>query len=294
MDVSTQVREFLMSRRAKVTPEMAGLPRGGGLRRVPGLRREEVATLAGVSADYYTQIERGDVSGASDEIIEAIASALLLDEIELGHLHSLVRASRRQRSRGRTRPLLPPNARRIIDAMSGIPAIVQNDRLDVVAANSLGRGLFAMVFEFALEAGDDEPNYAKFVFLDDRAKDLYADWDAVAEDVVSALRRESVRYSNSPLFTSLIGQLSTSSPEFRQLWAKQDVNAYRRGRKVIRHPIAGELALDYEVMVLPGTHQYSIVTYLPEPGSASEEALRFLASWDQHSHDAEAQSPKPT
>ncbi|MDI2035910.1 hypothetical protein PJL15_03044 [Paenarthrobacter nitroguajacolicus] len=270
-----------MTRRAKLTPEQAGLPPGGGKRRVNGLRREEVAVLAGVSTEYYAQIERGDIARASEEILNAIASALQLDDVERQHLLDLCRAARPRPRQPAQEGKIHANVRQLMDAMPGLPASIQNGRLDLLATNSLGRALYADVYE--RHSGTSLPNLALYMFLDEHSHVTFPDWTIVAEDAVRTLQSELARVPRSKAFVELIGRLSTISPEFRSMWAAHNVSAHRRGKKRIMHPVVGELELNYEALQLPGAPGLQMVTFLPEVGSPAEDALRLLGSWNMPS-----------
>lgn len=244
MDNRAEIRAFLKSRRDKVSPEQAGLPVHGN-RRVSGLRRNEVAILAGVSVEYYTQLERGNLRGASDSVLYAVARALRLDDIERAHLFTLARAASPGPARGRRGAgslVVRPIVTRIVEAMASLPAFVQNNRLDVVVTNRLGRALYAPMF--------DDPtcgaNTARFVFLTPAAGGFYADWEGVAGTVVGQLRVEAARTPDDPTLTRLIGELSTRSDPFRALWGASDVHVWRAGTQRFRHPVVGEMALEYE------------------------------------------------
>ena len=237
MDNRDEVREFLASRRARITPEQAGLPfRGAGRRRVPGLRREEVALLAGVSIDYYTKLERGNLSGVSDSVLDAVATALQLDEAERAHLTNLAEAantSRRPRRRPQT-PQIRPTVQQILDAMSAAPAYVRNGRRDLLAANRLGYALYSELY-----ADPARPvNVARFVFLDPRARTFFVDWATAATDMVAALRAEAGSNPYDRELSDLVGELSTRSVEFATRWAAQNVRFHRSGLKTIHHPVA--------------------------------------------------------
>jgi len=277
MDVAKQVREFLMTRRAKVTPEEAGLPPGGGTRRVPGLRREEVAILAGVSTEYYAQIERGDIARASEDILHAIASALRLDDVERQHLLDLSRAAGPRPRRPRPAARVHANVQQLMDAMPGLPASIQNGRLDLLATNPLGRALYAEIYD--RHTGSGAPNLARYLFLDDHSHETFPNWHTVAEDAVATLQAESARDPGTKAFVELIGQLSTVSIPFRSMWAGHNVSGHRRGRKRIHHPLVGEIDLNYEALELPGAPGLQLVTFLPAPGSPAEDALGLLGAW---------------
>lgn len=274
---SDEIRDFLASRRAKITPEQAGLPAHGGKRRVPGLRREEVALLAGISVEYYTRLERGNARGVSEGVLEGIARALRLDEAERSHLTDLVRTANSTRL-ARRRPAqqrVRPSVQRILDSMTGIPAFVQNGRLDVLYANELGRALFSHLFSDPGAA----PNSARFVFLDRRATDFFKGWENIANDVVALLRAEAGRDPYDRTLSDLIGELSTRSEDFRVRWAAHNVRFHRSGVKNFHHPVVGDVTLTYEALELPGDSGQTIFVYMAEPNSASHEALNLLASW---------------
>ncbi|MDR7080778.1 hypothetical protein J2X01_000047 [Arthrobacter ginsengisoli] len=286
MDSKQEIRDFLISRRAKISPEQAGIPSYGELRRVPGLRREEVAQLAGVSTDYYTRLERGNLRGVSDSVLEAVISALQLDEAERAHLLHLATTAN---APSRRAPRRPPQQRvrsgvlRLLDGMTGVVALVQNGRSDVLAANLLGRALYAEVFGFAA-ASDPEspgrpPNQARYLFLDPHASDFYPDWRSIAATTVAMLRSEAGRNPHDRALNELVGELTTRSGQFAALWAGHDVRIHTTGTKRFHHPVAGDLLLQFETLALPGDEGQTLFAFTAEPGSASENALAFLASW---------------
>lgn len=300
-DVRAQIREFLSTRRARITPEQAGLPvYGGDRRRVPGLRRSEVASLAGISPEYMTKLERGNATGVSDSVIEGLAHALQLDEAERAHLEDLLRTagSTRPPRRRPTRQRVRPTVQRILDSMTLTPAFVLNGRLDILAANDLGVALYSPVY-----ADPARPaNNARFVFLDPNATDFFRDWDKAANDTVALLRAEAGRDPYDRDLSDLIGQLSTRSEEFRRRWAAHDVRIHTSGVKLLHHPVVGDLDLPFESFPLPADPSQSLLTYTPEPGSPTQEALSLLASWTAtatglgrpHStSDAERAEPSP-
>lgn len=276
MDNRSEIRDFLTSRRAKITPERAGVTSYGS-RRVPGLRRAEVAQLAGVSVEYYSRLERGNLTGVSDSVLDALARALHLDEAERAHLYDLAReAGPAARNRRRSMPQgVRANVQRLLDAMTEAPAVVMNGRTDALAANQLGRALFAPVFT----GPSRPPNFARFNFLDSRARDFWANWDHTADDTVELLRAQAGRDPYDKALTDLIGELSTRSDEFRTRWAAHGVRLHRTGIKHLRHPAIGELHLTFEVMELVTDEGLSLIAYGTEPGSPSEDGLRLLASW---------------
>ena len=278
MDAANDIAEFLASRRAKITPEQAGLP-SYGKRRVPGLRREEVASLAGVSADYYRRLERGQVSGVSELVLEALARALQLDDAERAHLFDLARAAGRVGtvSPRRSRPpktRVRPVVQRLLDQIEA-PAIVSTVFGDYLAANTLGRALYAPVFD-SLE---QPANSGRFTFLDPAAREFYPDWERLASELVASLRSQAGRNPYDRSLQDLIGELSTRSEEFRVRWAAHNVRFHRTGSKRLQHPIVGELQLSYETLTLDADDGLRLALYTAEAGSASQQALDLLASW---------------
>jgi transcriptional regulator with XRE-family HTH domain len=276
VDTRTEIREFLTSRRAKITPDQVGLT-AYGPRRVPGLRREEVAVLAGVSVPYYTRLERGDLSGVSEGVLDALARALQLDDAERAHLFDLARAAgpiakRRRRAAPKQ---IRPGVQRLLDAITAAPALVQNGRLDILGANQLARALYSELFRDPKRPA----NHARFNFLNPRAHDIYPDWERGADDAVALLRAEAGRDPYDRELTDLIGELSTRSEEFRARWADHNVRLHQTGAKRFQHPVVGELTLSFEMMELaadPGLH---LLTFTAEPGSKSDEALNLLGTW---------------
>lgn len=276
MDTRNDVREFLTSRRARIAPEQAGLPTYGDNRRVPGLRREEVALLAGVSVDYYTRLERGNLAGVSDTVLEALARALQLDEPERAHLLDLARAAQTIAPRRRpAKQQVRPSVQRVLYAVTAAPAFVRNGRMDILAANTLGRAFYAQHF--------DSPylpvNSARFIFLDPRAADFYTEWEQVATDAVAVLRTEAGRDPYDRGLSDLVGELSTRSETFRTRWAAHNVRFHDSGVKRFHHPVVGDLTLTYETMPLAADAGLMMFVYTAEPASKSEEALNLLASW---------------
>jgi hypothetical protein len=279
VDTRKDLREFLATRRARITPQQAGLPTYGGHRRVKGLRREELALLAGVSVEYYTRLERGNARGVSDSVLEALVRALQLDEAERAHLLDLTRAANAA-ARIRRRPpqqRVRPGVQQLLDAMTGVPAFVQNGRLDVLAANPLARALYADLFD-DVEVGR-APNHARYTFLDPRAADFYPDWNRAAADGVALLRAEAGRSPDDRELSDLIGELTTRSERFSALWATHNVRWHTTGTKLFHHPVVGDLALAYEGLELTADPGQTLITFTAEPGSPSQQALTFLASW---------------
>jgi transcriptional regulator with XRE-family HTH domain len=272
-----EIREFLTSRRARITPEQVGL-RSYGSRRVPGLRREEVAVLAGVSVPYYTRLERGDMNGVSQSVLEALARALELDDAERAHLFDLARAAQPTGARPRQRRAkqrVRPEVQWTLDAITGAAAYAGNDRLDILASNQLGRALFSELY-----AAPARPvNSARFVFLDRRAETFYDDWERVAGECVAILRWAAGRDPHDRDLSDLVGELATHSEAFRTRWAAHDVRFHNIGLKHFHHPVVGELTLSFNRLDLPADHGLTIFTYTAEPGSRSEEALKLLGSW---------------
>ncbi|SCF25710.1 Helix-turn-helix domain-containing protein [Micromonospora purpureochromogenes] len=275
MSTKDEVRKFLVSRRAQVTPKQAGLPDYGGDRRVPGLRREEVAMLAGVSLDYYTRLERGNIRGASESVLNAIARALQLNDVEREHLFDLARTAAvasATRSGKAAKRSLRASVQRVLDNLA-VPAVVYNAQQDLIASNLMGRALFSPHFEA------ERPNMARFIFLDPRAKDYYIDWPLARRMTAAMLRLEAGRDPLNSDLTALIGELSTRSPQFRKDWARQDVHEHRTGRKVYRHPEVGEIEITFDVFEMPGETGLSIGTYSVDEGSESADKFTLLASW---------------
>jgi transcriptional regulator with XRE-family HTH domain len=269
------IKEFLVTRRAKVTPQQAGLPVYGENRRVAGLRREEVAVLAGISVEYYTRLERGNVGSVSDSVLEGVAHALQLDEAERDHLHRLVHAAatKRPARRNPTKKRVRPTIQRMLDLMP-TPAYLRNGRFDILAANDLGRALYSPLYEQT-----DQPNSARFTFLDPAASDFFLDFAKVESDCVAFLRTEAGRDPYDKDLQDLIGELSTRSDRFRQLWAAHDVRYHRTGTKRLHHPLVGDLSLDFEAFELPGDEGQRLNVYTAAPDSPAADALGLLASW---------------
>jgi transcriptional regulator with XRE-family HTH domain len=279
MDNRAEVNEFLTTRRARITPQRAGLPMyGSGTRRVPGLRREEVALVAGVSVDYYTRIERGDLSGVSDTVLDAIARALQFDDAERAHLFDLARAASgaARRSRQRSHDVVRPGVQWLLDRMTDAPAFVRNGRLDVVAINRLGRALYAPIYD---RAADLVVNLARFCMLEPAATELYPDWDQAVDVTVALLRTEAGRDPYDKRLTDLVGELSTRSEVFRTRWAAHEVRLHQTGTKRFHHPVVGDLELAFEAMDMASHPGLTLTAYTAEPGSPSQEALDLLASW---------------
>jgi transcriptional regulator with XRE-family HTH domain len=273
------VREFLSTRRARVTPADAGLPPQGTRRRVAGLRREEVALLAGVSPEYYVRLERGQATGPSAGVVDAVARVLRLDDDERAHLDRLLAAltpEARTRRRVPAKGPVTPGMRVLLDSMNHLPAVVFNGRLDILAVNALGRALYAPVFELP-----GRPNSARFLFLDEpKARDVFPEWDRIAGDTVAMLRTEAGRHPNDPELIELIGQLSTRSTGFRTRWAANDVRVHRGGTKTFRHPLIGQVTLPFENLDVDAVSGQVLTVFTPQPGTPEADAIRLLASWN--------------
>lgn len=290
MDLRAEIRAFLSSRRAGIAPAQAGLPAYGGNRRVKGLRREEVALLAGVSVDYYVRMERGSLAGASDGVLDALACALQLDEAERDHLFDLARQSeapnnpRRRRAATAVRPTL----QQVLDAISDAPAWIRNGRYDVLAMNQLARALYSPVL-----ADPRRPaNTARFVYLAaEAAEQFFVDYDQIARDAAGKLRMEAGRNPHDEELIALVGELSTCSELFRQHWASRDVRLQWSGRKRLHHPIVGQLDLDVESLELPADPGLHIIVYTAPAGTPTADGLALLASWAASQEPGELEAP---
>ena len=272
------MRDFLISRRERITPEQVGLP-ASGTRKVAGLRRGEVAILAGISVEYYTKLERGQIIGASSEVLHSLAQALKLDEAERAHLFDLANAAspvgrppKRRSAKGWTPS---PGLQWALDGFTAGPAFVRNGRMDLLAVNTLARAFYNELYDMQ----GQPPNIARHAFLDERAFNFYPHWDEFADITVAILRTEAARDPHNKDLHGLIGELSTRSDEFRTRWAKHNVRHHGSGFKSFHHPVVGEMTLAYEGMDVEAQHGLTFTVYTAEPGSKSEEAVRLLASW---------------
>jgi transcriptional regulator with XRE-family HTH domain len=278
LDLRTEIRGFLRSRRARITPEMAGLPAYGGNRRVKGLRREEVALLAGVSVEYYVRIERGNLAGTSAGVLDALAAALQLKEVEREHLLHLARHSGAPGARRhRTRPAtVRPALQEVLDAITGAPALIRNARHDVLALNHLGRALYSPVL-----ADPRRPaNTARFVYLHPREAEMFfVDYDRAARNAAAMLRMEAGRNPHDEQLIALVGELSAGSELFRQQWASRDVRLHGHGSKRVNHPVVGLLDLNFESMDLPTAPGLQLNVYTAPAGGPAADSLARLASW---------------
>ena len=288
VDHRKDVQGFLSSRRARLSPEQVGLPSYGGSRRVPGLRREEVAMLAGVSVDYYARLERGNLAGASESVLEAVARALRLDEAEGQHLRDLARGS--DTTPRRKRPARPAAAPRpavltILAGMAAVPAYVRTSRMDILAANPLCQALYGG----ALDRQRLPLNLARYLFLDPHSRGFYLDWDGVADDLVGTLRAQAGRDPRDRELSDLIGELSTRSDEFVARWARQNVRLHRTARKTLHNRVVGDIELTGNALEMPGD-DLVLIAYTADPGSQAEDQLRLLASWAATHHPTAVQS----
>jgi transcriptional regulator with XRE-family HTH domain len=285
VDNRSDIRDFLASRRARITPQQVGLLPGGGRRRVPGLRREEVAVLAGVSTDWYTRLEKGHIAGVSEDVLEAVARALQLDEAERTYLFDLARAAARPaRTAPRRRVPIPPRVQWMLDSMTGSAAFVANGRLDILATNTLGWALHSPMFDSPRRPA----NFARFQFLDPQAHDYYQDWESATNITVALLRAEAGRRPHDASLRELVGELSAVSEEFRTRWAAHNVRIHHNGAKQFHHPVVGTVDLNYCTLDLPAEDRSDLrlTIYTAEPASPSEDALKLLASWAATTVDA--------
>ncbi|GGM86291.1 transcriptional regulator [Terrabacter tumescens] len=288
MDNRREVREFLTTRRARITPDQVGLPVGSG-RRVPGLRRSEVATIAGLSVEYYARLERGQIAGASAGVLDALARALQLDDTERAHLLDLARAadgiptSGRPRRRAAGKPASRPSLQWALESIRDAVAFVRDPHQNLLATNSLGRAFYSPV----IGEGGRMPNLARFQFLDPASRDFYPDWELFAGMCVGIMRTEAGRDPHDRGLQDLVGELSTRSEVFRRLWSAHDVRTHGTGTKRFNHPVVGELTLAYEELAITAEPGLVLMVYTAEPGSPSAERLQMLASWA-------ADTPSPT
>ncbi|GAA1073431.1 helix-turn-helix transcriptional regulator [Kitasatospora arboriphila] len=290
MSTATGLNEFLRSRRARLRPQDVALPEYGGARRVAGLRREEIALLAGVSVDYYTRMEQGRVPNPSAAVLDSLARALRLDEDETRHLHQLARPRRRGVPAAGHPPqpqLVRPMLRRVLDRLDDFPALVMGRRMDVLAWNPAAGALLGDYG--ALDPA--ERNIARITFLAPSSRELFADWADCARENVAYLHLEAGRHPDDPVLARLIGELSMRSQDFRRMWAEHPVRDKTAGTKRFRHPLVGELELAYETLRAADDRDQALITYAAEPGSASEDALRMLLAWSAPAPDEEDHRP---
>lgn len=292
MDNSSDVREFLTTRRARLKPEDVGLPHFGGRRHVKGLRREEVAMLAGVSTEYYARLERGQIAGVSEQVLDALSNVLKLNDTERDHLENLARAATPSPRARRRKPIpktVRPGILAALHAITEAPAFVRNAALDVLAVNDLGRAYYAPMYD----SGSATPNLAKFNVFDPAARTFYPDWVTAVDGTVAMLRHEAGRHPYDKRITEVIGELSTRSETFRDRWANANVHRHDAGMKVANHPVVGDLVLHMvgtEVITEPGL---SLMIYSAEPDSAAEEKLRLLSSWAATRVESSAHADRP-
>jgi transcriptional regulator with XRE-family HTH domain len=292
-DNRADIRDFLATRRAKLTPEQVGLPAGGNRRRVPGLRREEVAVLAGVSTEWYTRLEKGHIGGVSEDVLQAVARALQLDEAERSYLFDLARAARpaNRSPRPRRQARVRPRVQWMLDSMTDSAAFVRNGRMDILAINALGRALYSPMY-----VDERRPaNIARYQFLDPTAQDYFPDWDGAANVTVALLRAEAGRDPHNNELRALVGELSTLSEEFRSRWASHNVRIHHAGAKQFNHPEVGLLDLVYHSLDLAADDDWvlDLTVYVAEPGTGSEDRLKLLASWAATQHRAAAATDQP-
>lgn len=290
MPWTTALISILASRRAKLTPDQVGLPTSAR-RRVPGLRREEVAVLAGVSTEWYTRLEKGHIAEVSEEVLYAVGTALRLDDDERAYLFDLARAARPAHRRATRRRDVPvaPQVQWMLDSITLSAAYVRNGTLDIIGSNSLGRALLAPMFASPTTA-NGRPNFARFFFLDDSSRDFFIDWEQGAAATVALLRSEAGREPGDKALRELVGELCTVSDEFRTFWAAHDIRTVHDGTKRLQHPEVGELQLSYQSLDLPLGRRawHDLSFYTAEPGTPSEERLRLLASWNAPERTSEA------
>nr|WP_090277514.1 helix-turn-helix transcriptional regulator [Mycolicibacterium komanii]CRL72079.1 putative transcriptional regulator [Mycolicibacterium komanii] len=289
MDHNAELKEFLRTRRARLRVDDVEIGGTSRVRRVPGLRREEVAQLAGVSVDYYSRLEQGRHLNVSDEVLDAVARALRLDEVERSYLFQIARTNTR-RARRRPAPVqrVRPGVRRVLETLDDVtPAFVFGRRMDMLAANRLAR---ALIGDFEA-LPPRERNLLRFTFLDESARELYTDWEEVARDNVAILRLDAGRHPDDPLLTELVGELAVKSEEFRRWWADHNVRERTHGTKRYHHPLVGDLAVNYESVAVLGDPDQTLCIYTAEPGSPSETALRLLANWTGTPSTADLPTP---
>ncbi|WP_328448842.1 helix-turn-helix transcriptional regulator [Streptomyces sp. NBC_00386] len=288
LDRRAELSEFLRSRRARLKPEDVGMPDFGRHRRVPGLRREELAQLAGVSVAYYTRLEQGNGRNVSAEVLDSIARALRLTDAEHNHLTHLAKPKQHKKRQAARPQQVRGSLRQLLDTIDGVPAYITGRRSDVLVWNRMA----AAVFGDWSELPPQERNWARMVFLRPEYRELFVEWEQKAIDIVCLLRMDAGCHPDDPRLAALVGELSVKSEDFRRLWATHDVKEKSHGVKLLRHPLVGDLALQFESFRLIGDSELALVTYHAEPGSGSAEALRLLASWGTDATRAGASSPR--
>ncbi|MFE6484234.1 helix-turn-helix transcriptional regulator [Streptomyces sp. NPDC057757] len=287
LDRRAELSEFLRTRRARLKPEDVGMPDFGRHRRVPGLRREELAQLAGVSVAYYTRLEQGNGQNVSAEVLGAISRALRLSDAEHAHLTHLAKPKQHKKKQAARPQQVRGALRQLIDTLDGVPAYITGRRTDVLVWNQMA----AAVFGDWSEVPPQDRNWARMVFLKPEYQELFVEWEQKAIDIVCMLRMEAGCYPDDPRLSALVGELSVKSEEFRRLWATHDVKEKTYGVKRLRHPLVGDLALQFESFQLTGDSDQMLITYHAEPGSPSAEALRLLGSWGRDASRAGAATP---
>ncbi|MGV9938052.1 helix-turn-helix domain-containing protein [Streptomyces sp. NPDC003401] len=287
LDRRAELSEFLRTRRARLKPGDVGLPDFGRHRRVPGLRREELAQLAGVSVAYYTRLEQGNGRNVSTEVLDSIARALRLTDAEHAHLTHLAKPKQHKKKPAARSRQVRPALRDLLTLMDGVPAYVVGRRTEILAWNPMAAAVFGDWGELPVA----ERNWARLVFLRPAYRDLFVDWEQKAIDIVCALRMDAGCHPDDPRLSALVGELSVKSEDFRRLWATHDVKEKSYGVKLLHHPLVGQLSLNFEGFQLLGESEQSMVTYHAEPGSPSAQALRLLASWGADASRAGAGAP---
>lgn len=284
MDADRRIHEFLKTRREGLTPHDVGLPWQMEGRRVRGLRREEVASLAGVSVDYYTRLEQGRAKNVSEQVLNAVADALRLDELERGHL---IRLANPHRDRRAERPAradrVPPSVQLVLDGLPGSPAYVRDRCMNVIASNQLWRALFDNMDGHP----GRRPNIARWTFLDPRSTEAYPGWATVAREIVHTLRASAAVQPGDTRLTQLLGELSARSEEFATWWAENRVFERSRGAKHVRNAVVGDLHLNYDAFAVVGSDDLTLVVYTADRGSPSEDRLDLLAAWATADHHSE-------
>ncbi|MER6219751.1 helix-turn-helix domain-containing protein [Streptomyces sp. 900105755] len=286
LDRRAELSEFLRTRRARLRPSDVGLPDFGRHRRVPGLRREELAQLAGVSVAYYTRLEQGNGRNVSAEVLDSIARALRLTDAEHAHLTHLAKGKQHKKKASARPQQVRASLGQLLESMENVPAYIVGRRSEILAWNRMAAALFGDWAELPVA----ERNWARLTFLRPDYRELFAEWEQKAIDIVCQLRMDAGCYPDDPRLSALVGELSVKSEEFRRLWATHDVKEKSYGVKRMHHPLVGELSLNYESFRMPGDQDQALVTYHAELGSPSAEALRLLASWGT---DATRVAPAP-
>jgi transcriptional regulator with XRE-family HTH domain len=290
MEKRAELTEFLRTRRARLQPEDVGLRPFGGRRRVPGLRREELAQLAGVSVDYYVRLEQGRTQNVSEEVLDAVAQALRLDDDERDHLRNLAKPGRARRRPPARVERVRPGLQRLLEMAEGIPAYIVGRRCDVLAWNRMAAATFT---DFGALSPADR-NWGRLIFLNEDVQALFDDWTIKARETVAFLRLRAGEFPDDPELAALVGELSVKSEDFRRWWADHNVKDKNFGSKKLHHPLVGELTLEYETFRATDNSDQVLVTYTAEADSASEAALRLLGSWGLSTKENESASDSAT